>query len=56
MLGAGIVLIFFGLLALLAGRSLDGGGSDAFALAGLMPSIVGVCLMAIGLMMVLCGA
>lgn len=55
MLGAGIVLVVFGALALLAGRSLDGGGSDAFALAGLVPMIVGIGLLAFGAMLILGG-
>lgn len=55
MLGAGIVFIAFGLVALAVGKSLDGGGSDAFALAGLLPMLAGIGLLALGGLCVLMG-
>lgn len=53
MVGAGIVLVFFGIAALAAGRSLDRGGGDAFALAGLLPTLFGFLLVVFGSILML---
>ena len=56
MLGAGIVLLIFGLLALVIGRGLRGSGGDVFAfvylpfyLGGTALSVAGVLFIIIGL-------
>lgn len=55
MIGAGIVLAFFGAIGLAIGNSLRGSGGDAFALIEMPFLLGGGAMLAIGVVLILMG-
>lgn len=55
MLGAGIVLLMFGMIALWIGKSLEGGHCDILAGIELIPKIIGFGLVVVGGILSLAG-
>ncbi len=56
MVGAGIVLLMFGVIGLITGNGLRGSGGDAMALIELPFLMAGVAMTGIGLVMILLGS